>query len=135
MDNLTLSMLQFYFYLSHTRIYEPYLFDICFSLRNIPIIYALSLCHYITGVYGGLDLHGKEVTTPWTTLNTTVQAGETILTLNAPVDWEVGNEIVVAPTGYNVWETETFKITAISTANNQSVVTLNDTVTFRHIGK
>jgi hypothetical protein len=55
--------------------------------------------------------------------------------LNAPVDWEVGNEIVVAPTGYNVWETETFKITAISTANNQSVVTLNDTVTFRHIGK
>ena len=89
----------------------------------------------ITGVYGGLDLHGKEVTTPWTTLNTTVQAGETTLTLNAPVDWEVGNEIVVAPTGYNVWETETFKITAISTANNQSVVTLNDTVTFRHIDK
>jgi hypothetical protein len=26
---------------------------------------------------------------------------ETTLTLNAPVDWEVGNEIVVAPTRYN----------------------------------
>ena len=68
-------------------------------------------------------------------MNTTVQAGETTLTLNDIVDWEVGNEIVVAPTGYIVWETETFKITAISSSGNQSVVTLNDTTRYRHIGK
>lgn len=90
---------------------------------------------FVLGVYGGLDLHGKEVAVPWTTLNTTAQAGESTITVNNVLDWEVGQEIVVAPTGYNAWETETFKITAIAASDNTTIITLNDTLKFKHLGK
>lgn len=72
---------------------------------------------------------------PWTTLNTTSQPGETTITVNKELDWEVGQEIVIAPTGYNAWETETFKITALAASDNTTIITLNDTLKFKHLGK
>lgn len=82
-------------------------------------------------MFGGLDLHGKEVTTPWTTLGATAEVGARSLTLSEAVDWAVGNEIVVTPTGYDPWETETFTITSVSGA----VIGLNDSVQHKHVGR
>ena len=90
--------------------------------------------HVFVGVYGGLDLHGKPVDVPWTTLHQTASPGDTSITLSTVVDWEVDNEIVVTPTGYSSWETETFTITDISETDGHSVLTLNASINFRHQG-
>ena len=51
----------------------------------------------------------------------------------AAVDWVVGDEIVVAPTQYLAWETETFKVTAVSA--DKKTLTLNATIKYKHICK
>lgn len=78
-----------------------------------------------------LDLHGKPVNVTWTKLSQTANIGDNRITLAESVDWSVGDDIVIAPTGFNGWETETFRIIAVS--NN--VLTLNDTLQYKHIGK
>lgn len=85
-----------------------------------------------TGVFGGLDLHGKDVGTSWTLLAQTANPGDSQITLATAVTWKVGEEIVIAPTDFSVWEKETFAITAVS--NGGTTLTLNSTVQFKHIG-
>ena len=87
---------------------------------------------FITAVFGGLDLHGKDKGITWTKLASTANAGSNQLTLVDAVGWEIGDEIVLGPTSYNVWETESFKITAISADNK--TLTVNDTLMYKHIG-
>ncbi|KAK3107766.1 hypothetical protein FSP39_021797 [Pinctada imbricata] len=98
-------------------------------LSNAHII--LNGDHSTPGVFGGLDLHGKDVGVTWTTLASTANVGDNTVTLSEPVEWQVGNDIVVTPTGYSPWEAETFRITAVSVG--KTVLTLNDTLRFRHI--
>lgn len=86
-----------------------------------------------TGVFGGLDLFGKEVGTTWTQLALTAEAGEDTIMLAQPVEWSVGDNIVIGPTSYNPWETEAFQITSV--ADNNMNLTLNDTLKYRHVGK
>jgi ABC-type transporter Mla maintaining outer membrane lipid asymmetry ATPase subunit MlaF len=80
-----------------------------------------------------LDLHGKDVNTSWTQLERTANPGDNQITLVTSVTWKVGDEIVIAPTDFSVWETETFGITAVS--NNGKTLTLNSTLKYKHIGK
>ncbi|XP_052063691.1 fibrocystin-L-like [Mytilus californianus] len=87
----------------------------------------------VIGVYGGLDLHGKPINMPWTTLNTTAYPDDSTIKLNTVVDWEVEQEIVVTPTGYSAWETETFQITNVEESDGMSILTLNDTIQYRHL--
>lgn len=56
--------------------------------------------------FGTLDLHGVKRTPTWTTLDTTVQPGSAQITLREAVDWKVGEEIVIAPTSFEVDEAE-----------------------------
>ncbi|XP_052286416.1 fibrocystin-L-like [Dreissena polymorpha] len=83
------------------------------------------------GVFGGLDLFGKEVGTTWTQLALTAEAGEDTIMLAQPVEWSVGDNIVIGPTSYNPWETEAFQITSV--ADNNMNLTLNDTLKYRHV--
>ncbi|XP_021343370.1 fibrocystin-L-like [Mizuhopecten yessoensis] len=83
------------------------------------------------GVYGGLDLHGKGTGITWTRLNRTANPGESEVTLVQNVTWEIGDEIVIAPTSYDIWETETFTINNIS--DDGFTLSLNDSLRFRHI--
>lgn len=85
----------------------------------------------VLAVFGGLDLYGKNKTVHWTSLQNSAAVGDNKLVLKEPVDWEVGNEIVVAPTGYDVSHTETFTIAALSV--DKTEITLNSTVRFPHI--
>lgn len=49
---------------------------------------------------GELALHGKPPSVAWTKLNAHGPAGATSLTLMAPVDWRVGDQIAIGPTDY-----------------------------------
>ncbi|KAK3587658.1 hypothetical protein CHS0354_042441 [Potamilus streckersoni] len=83
----------------------------------------------VIGVFGGLDLHGKTVSHTWTKLNTTANVGDTQIKVQDAVDWKVGDTIVIAPTSYNAWETETFQISAISS----TTITLSKALTYKHL--
>ncbi|XP_041373046.1 fibrocystin-L-like isoform X2 [Gigantopelta aegis] len=80
-------------------------------------------------VFGGLDLHGKDVGVVWTRLATTALPGSRQITLADSVNWEAGDEIVITTTSYNAWHTETFSITGIS----GKTLTLNETLKYKHI--
>ncbi|KAL4228989.1 Fibrocystin-L [Mactra antiquata] len=83
------------------------------------------------GVFGGLDLFGKNVTTTWTELAATANIGDDQIVLKDQVDWSVDDEIVIGPTGFDPWQTESFKIIAISPDN--VTLTLNETLKYRHV--
>ncbi len=44
---------------------------------------------------------GKKRSPTWTVLNRTVNPDENIITVKEPVDWKVGESIVIASTSYN----------------------------------
>ncbi|XP_061168814.1 fibrocystin-L-like [Saccostrea echinata] len=83
------------------------------------------------GTFGGLDLHGRDVGTSWTMLGVTANPGDNQISLVSSVTWKVGSEIVIAPTDFSVWETETFAVTAVS--SNGRTLTLNSTLKYKHI--
>ncbi|MEM7297523.1 MAG: right-handed parallel beta-helix repeat-containing protein, partial [Bacteroidota bacterium] len=49
---------------------------------------------------GNLELHGEAPEVIWTKISEHAEAGATSLTLMETVDWNSGNEIVIAPTDY-----------------------------------
>ncbi|XP_021369085.1 fibrocystin-L-like isoform X2 [Mizuhopecten yessoensis] len=83
------------------------------------------------GVFGGLDLHGIDGGVTWTRLASSAFAGDSQITLAQAVDWAVGSEIVVAPTGYEPREAETFMITSVST--DKQSLTLNSSLQYNHV--
>jgi len=50
--------------------------------------------------YGTLDMHGPKREPVWTVLESTVEAGGSVITLRESVDWKVGEEIAIASTSY-----------------------------------
>ena len=69
----------------------------------------------------------------WTRLDETAVATTRSLTLVEPVDWTVGEEIVLAPTEFITLETEVFTIIAVSL--DRKILRLNDTLKHTHKGK
>ena len=51
--------------------------------------------------YGTLDIHGLTRTPQWTFLVSTADAGSSFLILGEDIDWEIGEEIIIAPTCYD----------------------------------
>ena len=45
-----------------------------------------------------IDIHGKKRVPTWTLLETTINPGESQLTVQVPVDWQAGEKIILAPT-------------------------------------
>ncbi|XP_038045747.1 fibrocystin-L-like [Patiria miniata] len=95
------------------------------SLPNGPNLGSKAL-----GVFGGLDIHGKNHSVYWTQLSATVNPGDNTLTVKDQTDWQVGDEILVATTSYEAWQTETFKIEAVDDA---STFKINGSFAYRHI--
>jgi len=84
------------------------------------------------GVYGGLDIHGVAKNVSWTYLNETVHVGSNLINLAVPVDWNIGDEIMITTTTYIANQNEIFKINSIS--NDLKEITLNSSVQYEHIG-
>lgn len=80
---------------------------------------------------GKLSIHGAVDGPTWTQLNATAQAGDRTLTLKEPVDWDVGDEIVVVSSSYDPGLAERRTITAV----DGNTVTLNDSLEFQHYGE
>ncbi|XP_021354106.1 fibrocystin-L-like [Mizuhopecten yessoensis] len=96
------------------------------DLTNAPTVGAKAI-----GVFGGLDLHGIDVGVSWTRLAATAAAGASTITLAKAVNWTAGNEIVLATTSYDMWETETFRISSVS--QDGLTLTLNSSLLYKHV--
>ena len=89
---------------------------------------------------GVIELHGKEKVS-WTKLRETVNAANSVIKVVDPIDWEVGDEIVIAPSrapSSGTDETFAFEydkrsITSISNGNKD--LTLNSGLTYKHTGQ
>lgn len=66
---------------------------------------------------GTVDIHGKKRQPTWTLLGATVLPGATTLTLVEPVDWEVGEIIIITPTDTNREHFEFLTIVNVSNDN------------------
>ncbi|CAF2125989.1 unnamed protein product [Rotaria magnacalcarata] len=85
----------------------------------------------VIGVLGGLDLHGIPHNVSWTRLASTASAGQTSITLSEPVDWAIGNEIILTTTDTRIEHSERRTIDAINGPG--TVITLNSALTYTHI--
>ncbi len=83
---------------------------------------------------GTVDLHGKYVAQMWTHLNATASVGSSQITLRQPVDWVIGNQIVIATTGdyESQGESEVRTITYVS--SNGLTLTLDTPLNYTHLG-
>ena len=82
---------------------------------------------------GTIDIHGSSASKrSWTSLSGDVAAGATTITLaDAATGWQIGDRIVIAPSGYDPYEAEDVTITAISGAQ----VTVTPALRFPHFGR
>ncbi|WP_124981026.1 G8 domain-containing protein [Nonlabens xiamenensis] len=78
---------------------------------------------------GRLDLHGAPKIS-WTQLNATAAVGTQTITLKEMVDWQVGDEIVIASTDFDPHQAEKRVITAINGLN----LTLDTPLQYMHWG-
>lgn len=88
----------------------------------------------VIGVRNGiLDMHGIPRTPTWTELETTASPGATTITLRVAVDWKAGEEIVIAPTGYDNTEAEVRKIVSVDNSSpTKPIITLDKALVFKH---
>jgi len=83
--------------------------------------------------FGTLDMHGVERSPVWTFLDQTAESRADTLTLAEEVDWQVGEMIGVAPTGFKVDEAETRLITAVSA--DRRTITLDMPLSHKHFAE
>jgi hypothetical protein len=83
---------------------------------------------------GTVDIHGQNVGQTWTRLSTTAASGSSQISLQIPVQWSVGNEIIIATTGdyESQGESEVRTITGIS--SNRLTLTLDSPLIYTHLG-
>lgn len=75
-----------------------------------------------------LSIYGKPRIT-WTTIGQTINPGDTNFTVSTPVDWAVGEQIVVASTSFNHNESESKFITEI----NGGIFTVDSPFAYQHV--
>jgi hypothetical protein len=83
------------------------------------------------GVFGGLDLHGQSHNVSWTRLNTTALSGQNLLILSEPIDWMIGDEIIITTTDTNIEHTERHTISNVS-LDRTTIITVNPLI-YTHI--
>lgn len=106
----------------HGNVYDPYL----------PIY-----GNKVIGVrYGTLDMHGVPRSPSWTVMETTSQVGATTITLRDAVDWQVGEQIGIAPTDYEARHAEKRYIVAIDRTNPaKPILTLDKALTYKRFAE
>ena len=84
------------------------------------------------GVFGLLSLHGQTRDSTWTFLNATAEAGTNEISLESPVDWKIGETIVIASTSFEAKEAEEVLISDIT--NSGMSITLASNLEHTHLG-
>ena len=98
------------------------------------LLFVLLFCFvFQPGVFGELQLHGKDHITHWTHLATTVYPSKgTRITVTDATDWEAGDEILITSTSFETWQAE---IMTIEEVVNERTFVLNDTFKHKHVGE
>ncbi len=87
---------------------------------------------FIVAMNGGtIELHGEERVS-WTNLETTIEAGLSTIQVKDPVDWVMGDKIVLTSTSLDWTEVDEAEIQSVSL--DGKTITLTAPVEFRHIG-
>lgn len=85
---------------------------------------------------GLLDMHGPARSHTWSELETTAPAGSTSITLvnvgGTNMDWQVGEEIVIASTDFVGRHAEKRTIASISNVDSNPVITFDTPLTYKH---
>ena len=90
-------------------------------------------CAQVVAVFGDLRMVTAPPATPWTTLNTTANAGDTTLTLSSSVDWKVGDRVILASTEYTHEDEATKQHEELTIAGvDGRVVTVASALKHRH---
>ena len=122
---------------------NPYMSRLTITLQGnllsptLIVVNRQFLGNKVIAVYGNLSMHGSPRAFVNTRLTATVLPGATTLTVSDPVDWQAGNDtIVVSSTEYDITQSETFNITAISYSSDKrtAIITVNTPFRFRHFG-
>ncbi|RNA00179.1 fibrocystin-L, partial [Brachionus plicatilis] len=83
------------------------------------------------GVYGGLDLHGQPREPSWTTLSASALKNSSQISLSVPVDWKVGELVVIGSTSYHPNQTEILQI--VDKSNDNTSITFNTSLKYDHM--
>lgn len=70
----------------------------------------------------------------WTRLAATAAAGDTSIELTHPVEWNVGDEIVIAATGHHHSQSENEKKTITAISEDKMNLTLDSALEADHLG-
>ena len=84
--------------------------------------------------YGTLEMHGKPRSHVWTDLKSTAAEGSYSITINdlkKPLDWAIGEEIVIASTDIDGTHSEQRTITGITTGTN-TVISFEEPLQWTH---
>lgn len=81
---------------------------------------------------GEIHLHGKEKVS-WTQLGTTAASGAAGIMLKEPIDWDVGDQIVIASTSFDMDEAEVRTITKVLPGSMS--VRINQPLAKQHYGE
>ena len=77
---------------------------------------------------------GKPTPVTWTLLDSTVEPGDTALTLQAPTNWNVGDEIVIASTGDHKSQHQNEKVEILTISNEGKIITFKPATQYQHLG-
>ena len=99
---------------------------------NLPIF-----GNKVIGVnYGTLEMHGVERPITWTEMEETAEIGATSITLLAvtgdPLDWKVGEEIVIASTDFAGRNAEQRTIETITNTDTYPIITFTEPLVYKH---
>lgn len=86
---------------------------------------------YLGAMRGTIDIHGEERKS-WTKLAASVSSNATSITLIESVDWRVGDQIMIAPSGPNFHEDEMRTISNIS--NGNKTIHFSQPLSYSHLG-
>ena len=85
---------------------------------------------------GRLEMHGPKRSHVWTDLKSTADVGATSITLNnvngITLDWQVGEEIVIASTDFVGSHAEKRTITAVTDRSTNPVISFEEPLLYKH---
>lgn len=87
---------------------------------------------------GHVRLHGQPKLPPWTLLNATADPGDTFVTINGPVNWAVGDRIVIASSSFYATDVDEVTITNVTCVQPSCEVVRLDLelpLTYTHLGE
>ena len=86
---------------------------------------------------GTVDIHGKHRNFTWTDLNESVVPNDTTITVREQVDWQAGEEIIIAPTSFDIEEYERrfIKSVTLNAGDNTSTIVLDRPLDYKHFAK